>query len=166
MATTGNSKSPKTSTQKEESILSELPLFLAKVNLTYLRSMTRYMGAGKDGIKMHPGMASVYFALCERDGCIIQDLVDRLSIPNGTLTGILQAMERSGLIKRERCSKDGRAARIRLTKKGKDMKPSMQKKHEAVRQVLESNLNASEVTELKRLLGKLFDTMDKDPERF
>lgn len=145
---------------EQDSILEELPLFLAKVNLTYLRAMTRYMAPGKEEIKMHPGMASVYFALGEKDNCIIQDLVDRLSIPNGTLTGILQAMERSQLITRERCSKDGRAARIRLTDRGRKLMPEMKQRHEAVRKVLEKNLKASEVADLKRLLGKVFHTME------
>lgn len=48
----------------------------------------------------------------------LSELSERIRAQNSTVTGIIDRMEREGLVKRERSKEDRRVVRIRLTSKG------------------------------------------------
>lgn len=73
-----------------------------------------------------PPQAAVLVALQER-GLTMGDLADELGCSRGNLTGIIDRMERDGLIARERSADDRRQVLAVLTNRGRDVLGRMQR---------------------------------------
>jgi DNA-binding MarR family transcriptional regulator len=85
----------------------------------------------------------------------LSELSERIRAQNSTVTGIIDRMEREGLVIRERSKEDRRVVFIRLTPKGKKLAEDVPiETWEIFRDALES-LTASEVRDLVKILGKL-----------
>lgn len=65
--------------------------------------------------------------LWERDGLMVSELGERLSLDSGTLTPLLKRMETAGLISRMRDVADERRVHIQLTAAGRKLKAKAQK---------------------------------------
>ena len=61
-------------------------------------------------------------ALWERDGLMVSELGDRLSLDSGTLTPLLKRMEAQGLVQRTRARSDERQVIISLTENGQALR--------------------------------------------
>jgi DNA-binding MarR family transcriptional regulator len=109
---------------------------------------------------IRPGMGAVYYALLEADGCPVKHLVETLGIPNGTLTGLLDGMEKGGLIQRLPDPNDGRAWQVYLTPQGKSLRQRMQQRHERVLEILQDGLSPEEALQLRRLLSRVLANME------
>jgi DNA-binding MarR family transcriptional regulator len=72
-----------------------------------------------------------------------------------TLTGLLNNMERAGLIRRSRDLHDGRALRISLTPLGKSLRPRATQLMERIEATLEGGMSTQEIRTLKLLLRKV-----------
>lgn len=135
-------------------MLEDMPFFLARVGLSFRRFNERTLR--EVGLKSQaPGTASVVHALREQDDCAVSSLVNRTHLPNGTLTGLLDALEHEGCIQRRRDTDDRRSWRVRLTPKGHRLGVKLEKRHRVVMEVLNQALSAEEAAELKRLLGRI-----------
>lgn len=85
----------------------------------------------------------------------LSSLSERIRAQNSTVTGIIDRMEREGLVRRERSTTDRRVVYIRLSDKGHRLARSIDvQPMEMVRDAL-SALSASDVRDLLRILGKL-----------
>lgn len=115
--------------------------------------------------RLTKGMASQYgltgpqltvVKLLESIGDIsLSSLSERIRAQNSTVTGIIDRMEREGLVKRERSQSDRRVVFIRLTDKGRRLAADIQvEPMEMFRSALES-LTRDDVRELLRILNKL-----------
>ena len=60
--------------------------------------------------------------LWERDGLMVSELGERLSLDSGTLTPLLKRMEAAGWISRQRDAQDERRVTVRLTPGGRKLK--------------------------------------------
>src|SRR5882724_151715 len=105
------------------SLLDDLPLYLPRVFYAFLGVVERKLA--ETGLSRHlqPGMGHVLLRLYEGDNCIIKDISRSTHIANGTLTGLLKRMEKSGLVQCRRCAEDGRAVRVVLTPLGRSLEP-------------------------------------------
>jgi MarR family transcriptional regulator, organic hydroperoxide resistance regulator len=65
--------------------------------------------------------------LWERDGLMVSELGERLSLDSGTLTPLLKRMELAGLVSRMRAVDDERRVHIQLTAAGRKLKAKAQK---------------------------------------
>ena len=65
--------------------------------------------------------------LWERDGLMVSELGDRLSLDSGTLTPLLKRLETAGLVARIRAVQDERRVHITLTSAGRKLKARAQK---------------------------------------
>lgn len=82
-------------------------------------------------------------------------LSERIRAQNSTVTGIIDRMEREGLVERARSSRDRRVVHIRLTQRGTELARSIPlQPAEILRQALES-LDPEESAVLLRILTKL-----------
>ena len=108
---------------RSPSALNELPAFISRLHHTFPSFLESLGRGGPLAGRMRPGMGSVLLALLEEDDCIVKTLVERLHLRNGTLTGLLDRLEDAGFILRSPCPDDGRACRVRLTARGKDLGP-------------------------------------------
>jgi MarR family transcriptional regulator, organic hydroperoxide resistance regulator len=85
----------------------------------------------------------------------LSELSERIRAQNSTVTGIIDRMEREGLVTRERSREDRRVVFIRLTTKGRKLAEDVPvEPWEIFRSALES-LTASETRDLVKILGKV-----------
>lgn len=85
----------------------------------------------------------------------LSSLSERIRAQNSTVTGIIDRMEREGLVLRERSTSDRRVVYIRLTPKGRQLsKDVLVQPMEIFRDVL-STLSRDDTKDLLRILSKL-----------
>jgi DNA-binding MarR family transcriptional regulator len=145
--------------------LTDLPFLVVALGLGFQALLKRLHARTGRRENMAVGMGSIFFALCEEDGCIMKELATRLRMPKGTLSGLIARMERMGLIKRQPCPHDGRAQRVNLTRKARGMEAALRARHEHTLDVLQAGLNTAEVNELKRLLHHVLENLRADEKR-
>ena len=148
-----------------DSRLTELPFLIVGVSLGFHALIKRLQAAAGLRDDVAVGMGSIFFALCEGDNCIMKDLVTRLRMPKGTLSGLVARMEEMGMVERWQCPDDGRAQRVRLTRKARAMEPKLHTRHARAMQVLQAGMSAKEVATLRRLLGRVIENLRADEAR-
>jgi DNA-binding MarR family transcriptional regulator len=85
----------------------------------------------------------------------LSDLSERIRAQNSTVTGIIDRMEREGLVLRSRSTEDRRVVRIKLTDKGARIARDIAvEPMEIFRSALES-LTPAEMSDLLRILTKI-----------
>lgn len=135
--------------------LDDLPFLIVSLTHSFRALADRTLeDAGLDR-SLRPGMGAIFYALCLEDGCNVKHLVDTLHIPNGTLTGLLNAMESQKIIERRDCPDDGRAFRIHLTARARKLIPAMLSRHEKVVKTLTAGFSRAEVESLTLLLRRV-----------
>lgn len=85
----------------------------------------------------------------------LSELSERIRAQNSTVTGIIDRMEREGLVTRERSKEDRRVVYIKLTTKGRELAREIPvEPMEIFRSALES-LSAAEMRDLMRIMTKV-----------
>ncbi len=85
----------------------------------------------------------------------LSELSERIRAQNSTVTGIIDRMEREGLVTRERSKEDRRVVSIKLSAKGRELAQEIPvEPMEIFKGALES-LSAQEVKDLMRILAKV-----------
>jgi DNA-binding MarR family transcriptional regulator len=69
----------------------------------------------------------VLLVLWQRDGASVKQLGERLALDSGTLTPLLQRLERQGLVERRRGDDDERVVHIHLTAAGRALRSKARK---------------------------------------
>ncbi len=120
---------------------------------TVLRSQA-WEGAADTGI--HPTQAQflIFLARSRSEGMRLTELADRLAVNRSTASESVSALERKGLVERERDPEDGRAVRHRLTPAGKEAAVALAEWPDLLLEVVE-DLEPEEKGALLRLLLKL-----------
>ncbi|MEO6120277.1 MAG: MarR family transcriptional regulator [Terriglobales bacterium] len=92
-------------------------------------------------------------------GITMGELSRRLMVTNGNLTGLTERLVQEGLVRRKASAKDRREQRVALTAQGKRALATMVVDHKRWIDEMFSGLNAAEVLELYRLVGRLKDSV-------
>ncbi len=96
----------------------------------------------------------------------LSELSERINAQNSTVTGIVDRMEREGLVERKRSQDDRRVVHIRLTKKGLELSRSMKfEPFEIFRGAFETALTPDELTQLVTLLDNSATFVRKEVAR-
>ena len=99
---------------------------------------------------------SVVKMLEELGDMSLSELSEKIRAQNSTVTGIVDRMEREGLVDRKRSSDDRRVVNIRLTDKGSKLARSLDfEPFKIFRSALEDALTPAELLSLLTLLDKL-----------
>lgn len=85
----------------------------------------------------------------------LSELSERIRAQNSTVTGIIDRMEREGLVTRERSKEDRRVVYIRLTAKGRKIAEEIPVEPMEIFRGALSALTAAETRELVKILGKV-----------
>ena len=101
-----------------------------------------------------PPQYVVLGALSERDRQPLKDLADAAHCTRATITGIVDVLERKGLVTRQPNPDDRRSMLVVLTEEGRDLQRSTPTLDEALHGCC-TGLSPGEATRLIRLLGKL-----------
>jgi len=92
----------------------------------------------------------------EPKGLAPSTLADRAGVTRGTITGLLDGLERDGLIRRVPDAADRRALVIRLTKRGHELAGELVTEHARWIGGLLAGLSAADRRQLSRLLGRVW----------
>ncbi|KAF0240681.1 MAG: MarR transcriptional [Planctomycetota bacterium] len=142
--------------------LNELSFWLGRAYYNYVGLLERVLeDLGLDD-RLRPGMGHALFALFERDDRSIKDLVARTALSPSTLTGMLDRMERHGVVERHADPADGRVVRVRLTASGKALEPRCRGALKRVNGVLGAGLSAAQIRKLKQSLSTIVGSMKRD----
>jgi DNA-binding MarR family transcriptional regulator len=93
------------------------------------------------------------------DGQTLAALSRRMLVTAGNLTGLVDRAERDGVVERRADPRDRRVSRVFLTPKGRELILQVLPAHARHVGELLAGLDASERRELRRLLGKLRDSL-------
>ena len=89
------------------------------------------------------------------DDLSLSELSERIRAQNSTVTGIIDRMEREGLVVRERSTEDRRVVKIRLTQKGAELAAEIPVEPMEMFRAALGSLSKDEVRDLLRILSKL-----------
>ncbi|MGI6549849.1 MAG: MarR family winged helix-turn-helix transcriptional regulator [Syntrophomonadales bacterium] len=89
------------------------------------RNVQRFYENNLSAFGLTPVQYFVIVTLYNQDGMKFKDLANSLSIEGPTLTGLLDRMERAGLLERRGDPEDRRSVRVYLTEKGKQIGPEV-----------------------------------------
>lgn len=98
-------------------------------------------------------------ALADSDAVTQQELVRRVGSDPNTVRAMLLLLEGRGLVARERHPADGRARRVTLTGKGRQVFKKLRTKSEPLRARLRAAFRPHEVTALLGLLRRVAEAM-------
>ncbi len=102
--------------------------------------------------------------LQENDGKEIfqKDIEKRFGINRSSATGILQLMEKNGLIYREEVSYDARLKRIVMTKKAVSLEASIRREIELTEKQITKGFSGEELLTLLQMLSRIQDNLKQD----
>ena len=90
--------------------------------------------------------------LWEEDGISQAELSRRIGIAKAESTGVIESLERVGLIRRERDASDARRLLVFLTPKGRALRPALWACAKKVNRLARTGLNPSDAAKLFQLL--------------
>jgi DNA-binding MarR family transcriptional regulator len=104
---------------------------------------------------IHAGQDRLLQELWQEDGVTQRELIERLSVEPPTVTGIVQRLERDGLLRREPDPENRRVQRVYLTEAGRKLEDPVRKVWRDVEEAFVRDLSTSERDQLQRLLTRL-----------
>jgi MarR family 2-MHQ and catechol resistance regulon transcriptional repressor len=136
---------------KEDPFLSVLRP-LVETYLAFYRTGSRHI----ESMGLTPSQFDVIAELGDTDGLTCADLSDATLVTKGTLTGVLDRLEKKGIVKRETIAGDRRAIKVRLTSKGNSLFRKVFPTHaEFLRPYFENALSPLEIKNMKSTLMRL-----------
>lgn len=133
--------------------------------LSHMIRWLTHQYAGEDGEHSGAGMYGwlIGFLYENRNADIFQrDLQQQFSVRRSTMTGILQAMEREGMITRSSVPWDARLKKIQLTEKAVARQEKFQKTIAAIEARVSSGLTPEEKETFIRLCEKIRKSLKDD----
>lgn len=103
---------------------------------------------------------SVLRVLWDIEGLTQVELADRMRVEKASLTGVLDGMERRGLIKRTRNGDDRRKINITLTAEGRKLKAELLPHALKINRKATRGMSDAEASELRRLLAKVIENLE------
>ncbi|NKB81388.1 MAG: MarR family transcriptional regulator [Nitrospirales bacterium] len=130
---------------------------LVEAYLAFFRVASRHI----ESLGLTPSQFDVIVELGGTHGLTCIELSRATLVTKGTLTGVLDRLEKKGLLKREQIKGDRRAIKIRLTPQGETLFQKVFPAHAAfIRPFFEHALTQEEVKQMKRLLGRLRENFE------
>jgi DNA-binding MarR family transcriptional regulator len=114
-------------------------------------------------LKIHPGQERVLMLLRARDGPTQAELAEGLRVEPPTVSRMVAALERCGLVTRRRSLRDRRALAVELTEAGRALQGRFDELWAELAERTTAGLSPTERAELVRLLGVLAATLGAAP---
>jgi DNA-binding MarR family transcriptional regulator len=111
------------------------------------------------GIEINPAQGRIMFALWQKDGVPINELVQKTKLEKSTLTSMLDRLEEMGYVKRRRSRQDRRKILIYRTKKDKAMENKYVEVSQEMTELYYEGFSAGQINrfeqDLKHILNNL-----------
>ena len=109
---------------------------------------------------LDPVSARILVLLLERGEMRVGELVERLVLPQSTVSHQLQRLERAGLIERNRPAEDSRSVVVTLTARGRPVAAECDELSLKVHEGMVGDLAPGEIETLRALLHRVFASLD------
>ena len=114
-----------------------------------------------EAIGLHRGQPKMLRFLGENDGCRQKDIADRFFLRAASVSGVLNTLEKQGLIERRQNPKSRRETLIYLTDQGKEKLAQVRKFYEDINKQWFEDFQDEEYQDLMKLLEKLQKSLAK-----
>jgi DNA-binding MarR family transcriptional regulator len=134
-------------------------LFTAQQKLrTYLKKMMT-----KENVKVTTAQAGILFLLKQKDGRTMSELSQILSIDNSTITGLVDRLEKIGLVRRDASPHDRRASHVFINAHGLEEVDKAKRVIRMVNQEIKNGFSGEELESFNRILKSFFHKFDSGP---
>ena len=110
-------------------------------------------------IEINPAQGRILFVLWKEDGLPMRELAKRTSLGKSTLTSMLDRLEESGYLVRERSSDDRRVIHVRRTDKDRGMQATYERVSREMTELYYRGLSSSDIDQFERTLQKILENM-------
>lgn len=108
------------------------------------------------GLSITPGQMVILYALYKGDGISITDLSKKVFLDNSTLTGLIDRLERAGLLIRLGVPGDRRAYNIHLTEKASEIRDAVLDVSSMVAETMLDGCSESEKAAFRKVLLHIY----------
>ena len=134
-------------------------LFTAQQKLrTHLKRMMT-----KENVRVTTAQAGILFLLKQKDGRTMSELSQILSIDNSTITGLVDRLEKTGLVRRDASPHDRRASHVFINPQGMEEMDKAKRVIRMVNQEIKNGFSAEELESFNRILKSFFHKFDSGP---
>lgn len=102
-----------------------------------------------------PSHGDIFLALFQNEALTMKELAEMIDRDKSTVTGLVEKLMNMGFIEKTPDGRDGRVFNIRLTSKGKELKPQLMTISEALVRKVTKGLNPDEQKQLEQLLARV-----------
>jgi DNA-binding MarR family transcriptional regulator len=110
-------------------------------------------------IEIGPGQGRILFALWQKDGVPINDLVERTLLRKSTLSELLDNLEKTGYIQREQSDEDRRKIIIKLTERTQKLQKVYINLSVEMTKIFYKGFNDDEIDEFEAFLRRILDNL-------
>ena len=141
--------------------LTECPYYLiSRVALQVTSALKKgFVAAGVQ--KVRPAYLGVLMSLWRKDGLKVVELGRKAGLEPSTMTGLIDRMERDGLVARSVDPKDRRAQQIRLTALGRDVEAPVQAVVTGVISNVVTGISEKDLDQTKKLLRQVLSNVQE-----
>jgi DNA-binding MarR family transcriptional regulator len=110
-------------------------------------------------IEIGPGQGRILFALWQKDGVPINDLVERTLLRKSTLSELLDNLEKTGYIQRQQSDEDRRKIIIKLTERTQKLQKVYINLSVEMTKIFYKGFNDDEIDEFEAFLRRILDNL-------
>jgi DNA-binding MarR family transcriptional regulator len=113
-------------------------------------------------LNLYPGQDGLLYHLSQNDGLTMSELVEKLQIRHPTLFIMVNRMEKSGIIQKDKDTTDKRTSRVFLTAKGQEQVSQLSRIWSGIENQLLKDFSQTETTQVKSILNKLINNLTSE----
>jgi len=117
------------------------------------------------GIEINPAQGRILFVLWREDGIPIHELVRRTSLGKSALTSMLDRLEGTGYVVRERSEDDRRVILVRRTAKDRAAQAAYERVSKEMAELYYAGLTAKEIDSFERTLERILGNLIEHDEK-
>ncbi len=102
-----------------------------------------------------PGQGKILFALMDGEGMPISALAKKTSLDKSTLTGMIDRLEKNGLVERHPSAQDKRVVQVRRTGRWKEVAPKFEQVSNDMTALFYAGMSDAEIDEFEVSLEKV-----------
>jgi DNA-binding MarR family transcriptional regulator len=116
------------------------------------------------GLRVTLPQATVLFLLTEKDCRMMSELGRIIGVDNSAMTGLIDRLEKAGLVRREAKREDRRALLIRITPEGRNEAGRAAKIIRGVNEKIQEGFEAGQIEALKEVLRGILEKLKLPPK--
>ncbi len=116
----------------------------------------------KENVGVTQAQAGILFLLKEKDGRTMSELSQILSIDNSTITGLVDRLEKAGLVRRDLSPNDRRSSHVYASQEGMQEADKAKRVIRKVNREIMEGFTAEEIESFKKILRSFFKRFGAD----